>query len=87
MPGRIVAACRESGQEPPATHGEIVRAALELVDFVVPRTAAVRSRYAARNASRVPRPSALATRAGIDSGCMVDPLRGSCARARSSAAS
>ena len=27
-PARFVAACRESGQEPPATHGEIVRAAL-----------------------------------------------------------
>jgi len=28
MPARIVAACRESGQEPPSTHGEVVRAAL-----------------------------------------------------------
>ena len=28
MPARIVAACRESGQEPPATPGEIARAAL-----------------------------------------------------------
>jgi rhamnulokinase len=28
MPTRIVAACRESGQEPPATNGEIVRAVL-----------------------------------------------------------
>jgi rhamnulokinase len=28
MPARIVAACRESGQEPPASHGEIVRSIL-----------------------------------------------------------
>ncbi len=40
MPQKVVAYCRQTGQEPPGTHGEIVRCALESLALVYRKTIA-----------------------------------------------